>query len=50
VIGYKNNTKKEWTSDKTWDEITRRQKIKGIINVSKTREQEWNTQILIKKL
>jgi hypothetical protein len=37
VIGYKNNTKKEWTSGKT---IWRREQIKRRINVRKTRKQE----------
>ena len=38
VIGYKNNTKKELTSEEKRDKITRREKIKGRINVSKTRK------------
>jgi len=40
VTRYKNNTKQEWISKKTWDEITRQEKIKGRISVSKTRKKK----------
>jgi len=35
VTGYKNNTKQEWISEKTQDEITLQEEIKGRISVSK---------------
>jgi len=40
VTGYKNNTKHEWISERTRDEITRQKTIKGRISVSKTRKQK----------
>jgi hypothetical protein len=33
VTQYKNNTKQEWISEKTRDEITRQEKMKGRISV-----------------
>ena len=45
MIGYKNNTKKEWISEKTCKEITGWEKINGRINVSRTRKQTANLQV-----
>jgi hypothetical protein len=38
--GIRITQKKEWISEKTWDEIILRKRIKGKINVSKPRQQK----------
>ena len=52
VTGYKNNTKQEWISEKTQDEITLQEEIKGRISVSKQENRKLhykqNTWMLIK--
>jgi hypothetical protein len=40
VLGFRKREKKEWMSEETWEDITRRKQIKSKINTSKTRQQK----------
>jgi hypothetical protein len=44
VLGFRNNRRKEWMTEETWEKVAERRKVKEKLNSSKTRRQKAELQ------